>query len=35
VDRVPGIWTVRDGRAISFRAYADRTEALKSVELSD
>jgi ketosteroid isomerase-like protein len=28
--RPTGIWTVRDGRAISFKAYADRTEALKS-----
>jgi hypothetical protein len=28
--RPTGIWTVRDGRAISFKAYAHRTETLKS-----
>lgn len=33
--RPTGIWTVSDGRATSFKAYADRTEALKSVGLSD
>jgi ketosteroid isomerase-like protein len=33
--RPTGIWTVRDGRAISFKAYADRTAALKSVGLGE
>lgn len=33
--RPTGIWTVRDGRAISFKAYGDRTEALEPVGLRD